>query len=282
MKIAWIGTGVMGAPMALHLAKAGHQVTVYNRSPEKARALVPFVKVAPSIEEAVKEADVVFTIVGFPSDVEAVYNALYEVVTPSTILIDMTTSSPVLAKSIATQFSTKSISVLDAPVTGGDVGARNATLSIMVGGSKTSYEIALPLLQKLGTRITYMGESGAGQYAKLTNQIAIAGAIAGVAEALTFSNYHGLDGEHMLSVITGGSAQSWQAINNGPKMLNHDRKPGFYVKHFLKDLNLALEMCGQMKLPVLSSVAAIYAKLSELGKTEEGTQVIYDYYQLFK
>lgn len=281
MKITWIGTGVMGAPMAMHLAHAGHEVTVYNRSVAKARALGDPVKITTCLEDAIQGADVIFTMVGFPQDVESVYTRILDVLTSQPIMVDMTTSSPTLAKRLAKKAALKGIDLLDAPVTGGDIGARNATLSIMVGGNASAYESILPLLQKLGTRITYMGEVGSGQYAKLANQIAIAGSIAGVAEALTFAKSHSLDGEAMLNVITGGSAQSWQAVNNGPKMLNADYRPGFFVKHFLKDLKLAVEMSSELDLPVLNTVMKTYEKLNDLGQSESGTQIIFQFYQQF-
>ena len=277
-KVAWIGTGVMGKPMALHLATAGYPVTVYNRTFEKAHALEPSVRAVATIAEAVKEADIVFSIVGYPKDVEEVYQQVFQHAKKGTILVDMTTSSPALAKELAVQAQAHGLVMMDAPVTGGDVGAINATLSIMVGGPQATYEEILPLLEKLGKRITYMGSFGAGQYAKLANQITIAGSIAGVAEALTFARAKNLDLTSMLSVITGGSASSWQAQNNGPKMISNDYRPGFFIKHFLKDLNLAIQEKGDLPLPILERVQTIYHQLVELGRADEGTQAIIEYY----
>ncbi|AMC93540.1 oxidoreductase [Erysipelothrix larvae] len=278
MKIAWIGTGVMGAPMALNLSRGGYDVVVQNRTFSKAQALEPEVKAFETIEDAVKDADVVFSIVGYPNDVENVANTVFRTCKPGTIYVDMTTSSPSLAKSLYEKGHSLGIHCVDAPVTGGDVGAINATLSIMVGGSVESYETIKPLLEKMGTTITYMGPGGSGQHAKLANQTAIAGAIAGCAEALTYAIHHGLDPHAMLAVITGGSASSWQAANNGPKMITDDMNPGFFTKHFLKDLKLASEEKGLLSLPVLQQVTQIYQSLVDLGYENDGTQCIIHHY----
>ena len=277
-KIAWIGTGVMGKPMALHLAHAGYEVTVYNRTLEKAKAMEPQVKAVATIAEAVADADIVFSIVGYPKDVEEVYDTVFQHAKQGTVLVDMTTSSPALAKTLAAQAESHHMVMLDAPVTGGDLGAINATLSIMVGGPKAQFEKILPLLEKLGKRITYMGDCGAGQYAKLANQITIAGAIAGVAEALTFAQAKNLDLTNMLAVITGGSASSWQAQINGRKMINHDYAPGFFIKHFLKDLKLVMEEKQEMKLDIVERVVRIFETLNDNGFSENGTQAIIEYY----
>lgn len=280
MKIAWIGTGVMGAPMACHLADAGHEVFAYNRTYAKAKALEPKVRAVESIEACVEDADFVFSIVGYPKDVDMVISEVLKHVKKEAIIIDMTTSSPGLALSLAQKGEEQGITILDAPVTGGDLGARNASLSIMVGGPKEAYEKVYPLLALMGKTITYMGKSGSGQHAKLANQTAIAGALAGISEALSYAKYHELDLDAMLQVITGGSASSWQAINNGPKMIKHDYAPGFFVKHFLKDLRLILEEKGALNLPVTSQVEAIFASLSEEGCDDEGTQAIIKYYEV--
>lgn len=278
MKIAWIGTGVMGKPMALHLADAGYDVICYNRTYEKAKALEPKVKVAKDIESCVKDVDIVFSIVGYPSDVKETYDEVMKHVNRNTILVDMTTSSPTLAIELEEKARKKGLYMLDAPVTGGDLGAKNATLSIMVGGSEEVYQKVLPLLKHLGKTITYMGKPGNGQHAKLANQTAIAGAIAGIAEALTYAKVKGLDQKDMLSVITGGSANSWQATNNGPKMISKDYAPGFYIKHFLKDLKLVLEEKNDLPLEVVTQVARVYQILSDQNMQDDGTQAIIAYY----
>ena len=278
MKIAWIGTGVMGKPMALHLVDAGYEVTAYNRTFDKAKSLEPKVKAVESIEACVKDADVIFSIVGYPSDVQEVYQKVMKNAKKGAICVDMTTSSPTLAIALEKEAKIRGLIMLDAPVTGGDIGAINATLSIMVGGDQKAFETILPLLNKMGKTITYMGGPGSGQHAKLANQTAIAGAISGIAEALTYAKAKGLDQTDMLKVITGGSASSWQAINNGPKMIHHDYAPGFFIKHFLKDLKLVLDEKKDLPLEVVESVTNMYEKLVERGLDDSGTQALIEYY----
>lgn len=277
-KIAWIGTGVMGNPMASHLANAGYNVHVYNRTTSKAYAMEPLVKAHETIETCVKDADVVFTIVGYPKDVEAVMLEVMDHASPNTLLVDMTTSSPSLASQLSNIAHSRGLRMLDAPVTGGDIGAINAALSIMVGGNEDDFNYVLPLLSILGKTINYMGSHGSGQHAKLANQTAIAGALAGVAEALSYAKYKGLDLHTMLNVISGGSASSWQAINNGSKMIVEDMNPGFFIKHFLKDLKLVLEEKEDLYLPIVEHVTTIYQILSDEGLSDEGTQAIIIYY----
>lgn len=276
--VAWIGTGVMGKPMALHLANAGYEVSAYNRTFEKAKAMEPKVHAFKSIEETVKNADVVFTIVGYPKDVESVYEEIMKYAKKGAILVDMTTSSPSLAVSLSKKAHEMGYEMLDAPVTGGDLGAINGTLSIMVGGNKDIYDEVYPLLEVMGKTINYMGKNGNGQHAKLANQAAIAGAISATAEALHYANYHEIDMNTMLNVIVGGSASSWQAANNGPKMIQKDYAPGFFVKHFLKDLKLILDEKGPLYLPVVENVTKMYQVLSDNGYSEDGTQAIIEYY----
>lgn len=276
--VAWIGTGVMGAPMATHLANAGYTVKAYNRTFAKAQKLEPLVSAVESVEKAVEDADIIFTIVGYPTDVENTFKEIYKHAKQGAIVVDMTTSSPTLAKNLYEEGKTKGFKVLDAPVTGGDLGAINGTLSIMVGGDKDVFEIASPLLNHMGKTINYMGNAGNGQHAKLANQAAIAGAIAGTAEALAYAKLKGLDLETMLNVIVGGSANSWQAANNGPKMIQDDKSPGFFIKHFLKDLKLILEEKEALELKIVENVVKIYEILTELNYSDYGTQAIFDYY----
>jgi 3-hydroxyisobutyrate dehydrogenase len=278
MKILWIGTGVMGTPMAKHLFEAGHEVYAYNRTPEKAKALEPDIKFCKSIESCIKHVDIVFTIVGFPKDVKETYDIILEHAKPKTILVDMTTSSPSLAIEIYKKAKAKNLDFLDAPVTGGDLGAIHGRLSIMVGGDFNIYEKVLPLFQYMGKTITYMGESGSGMYAKLVNQTVIAGNIMGIAEGLILAKSKKLDLDHMLNVIVGGSASSWQAEHNGRKMIDHDYEPGFFVKHFLKDLKLAMEEKGNLDLKVLEIATKAYDTLSKNEFNEKGTQAIIEYY----
>lgn len=276
--IAWIGTGVMGAPMASHLANHGYNVKAYNRTFSKAEKLEPLVKACHSIEEVVTDADIVFTIVGYPTDVENTFKEIFKYAKKGTILVDMTTSSPTLAKKLYEEGQTLGYEVLDAPVTGGDLGAINATLSIMAGGNKPIFDKVEPLLKVMGKTINYMGPAGNGQHAKLSNQAAIAGSIAGTAEALVYAKSKGIELQTMLDVIVGGSANSWQAANNGPKMIANDKSPGFFIKHFLKDLKLILDEKDSLRLNIVENTVKIYETLVESGYDDFGTQAIFDYY----
>ncbi|MDD2575441.1 MAG: NAD(P)-dependent oxidoreductase [Acholeplasmataceae bacterium] len=277
MKVLFIGTGVMGGPMALNLAKNNVDVTVYNRTVEKAKALEPHVKVATDLVFAAKHADIIFSIVGYPSDVKEVYETIIPHCKKGTILVDMTTSSVSLAIELNALAKQHGLEMLDAPVTGGDSGAINGTLSIMAGGDESTYHTIYPYLTYMGKTITYMGNPGSGQTMKLANQITIAGNILGIAEGLYFAKEKGLNLEDVYKVITGGSASSWQAIHNGKKMIIKDYQPGFYVKHFLKDLKLALEESKELDLPLLKLAEKAYSILSKLHN-DSGTQAIIEYY----
>lgn len=282
MKIAWIGTGVMGKPMALHLAKKGHEVTVFNRTLSKIEDMKNDCRISNSVAQCVENADVVFTIVGFPTDVREVYlgdEGILNNVKEHTIVVDMTTSSPTLAKEIYREAKKLNVYSLDAPVTGGDKGAREATLSIMVGGDKDKFENILNLLEVLGKTVTYMGEAGNGQNTKLANQMAIAGSIAGVAEALAFAHSKNIALDDVLNVINNGSASSWQGINNGPKMVANDRSAGFFIKHFIKDLRLGQDEKQDLTLNISKAVLEEYEQLLEKGYGDFGTQAIIDYYK---
>lgn len=278
MKIAWIGTGVMGNPMARHLQLAGYTVSTYNRTFEKAVVLEPLIQAKHTIEECVKDADVIFSIVGYPKDVLEVYEEVFKHAKVGAILVDMTTSSPTLARELYQKAKSLGLHMMDAPVTGGDVGAINATLSIMVGGEFDVYKTICPLLEKLGKTITYMGEAGNGQHAKLANQVVIAGNIAAIAESLIYAQSKHLDLDSMHTVITGGSASSWQAQINGRKMIQQDYAPGFYIKHFLKDLKLVMQEKEDLKLDVVERVVHIFETLNDNGYSENGTQAIIEYY----
>lgn len=282
MKIAFIGTGVMGKPMAGHLAEAGHQVTVYNRTREKALSCEFAERVADTIADAVKDAEVVFSIVGLVKDVEEVYLSPQGILANAPkgcIVCDMTTSSPSLAVKIAREAETRGVHALDAPVTGGDKGAIEGKLSIMVGGPREIYEKLLPCFKAMGSTITYMGENGNGQHAKLANQITIAGALASCAEAIRYAQTHGLDTEAMLQVINNGSAASWQSQNNGPKMLNGDYAPGFRIRHLIKDLRLGQEEKGELDLPLAAKVLHELETLEKRDLGDQGTQAIIEYYK---
>ena len=280
MKIAFIGIGVMGRSMVLNLLKAGYPVGVYSRREKSAREAVEKGAVwQNSIAECVREAGMVITMVGYPKDVEEVYfkeGGIIESAPAGAILVDMTTTSPKLAVRIYEAAGKRGLFALDAPVSGGDIGARNGTLAIMAGGEEDVFRRALPVFECMGKAIRYQGKAGSGQHTKMANQIAIAGAAAGVAEALSYAKAAGLDPAATLDAISGGSAVSWQMLNNGPKMLKRDFAPGFFIKHFIKDMSLAREEAEDrdLPLPVLSRVLDIYRALADKGLGDEGTQAI--------
>lgn len=287
MKIAWIGTGVMGESMAGHLLDAGHELYVYNRTVSKTENLVKRgAKLLTEIKDAPLNADVIFTMVGYPKDVEGVYlgnDGLITTAKEGQVFVDMTTSSPTIAKKISEEFAKVGASALDLPVTGGDIGAKNATLSIMVGGDKKVYEEkVLPLVKHLGKNITYFGEAGKGQYAKLANQIAIATTMISVAESFKFAKEVGLDLEDFFKTVSTGSGGSFSMMSYGPRILKNDFKPGFFVHHFIKDMRLALEECEKMKitLPGLEAAYKLYNELEEEIRNTNGTQAISKWYNL--
>ena len=288
MNIGFIGIGVMGKAMARNLKKAGFEVLIYARHPEKVRDLVSEgFKLYGTIKELVQDSEIVITIVGFPSDVREVYfdeDKIINNAKPGTILLDMTTSSPTLAQEIHQKAKERNIHSLDCPVTGGDLGARNGTLTIFVGGDQDIYEKVLPVLKAMGTTIAYVGGPGSGQHAKLANQIAIAGAISGVAEAVAYAWANGLDPKALVDIWASGSAGSWQMKNNAPRALNGDLAPGFFIKHFIKDMNLALSESESkgIELKVLKTVRDLYQEMAERGFADLGTQAIIDYYNKSK
>lgn len=280
MNIGFIGTGVMGSGMVRNLLKNGYAVRVYNRTPQKAQALVKDGAIfAATIEECIKDVDTVITMVGMPDDVKEVYDVIFENFNGK-IAIDMTTSSPSLAKQLFIQGQAKGISVLDAPVSGGDSGAKNGTLSIMVGGDKKAFEQAMPIFEAMGKTISYIGEAGSGQHCKMANQIAIAGCVAGVSEALNYSKTMGLDVQTVFDAISMGAAGSWQMTNNGQKMINDDLAPGFFIKHFIKDMKLAVDEADKnhLDLTILKDVLSAYEKVAARYGGDLGTQAIYKLY----
>lgn len=280
-RVAFIGTGVMGSSMAGHLMDAGYPITVYNRTYSKAEPLLARGAVwADSAGDAAEGADVVITIVGYPSDVEQVYLApggVIERARTGALCIDMTTSSPELAKRIFEAGAARGIRVLDAPVSGGDIGARNATLTIMVGGGEEDFAEAEPLLRTLGRSVVHQGSAGAGQHAKLANQVAIAGSMLATVEMLAYARAAGLDRERVLESVRAGSAASWSLENLAPRILREDYAPGFFVKHFVKDLRLALEESGRTdtSLPGLTLAKRLYELLQDEGGAELGTQALW-------
>ncbi|MEH7110738.1 NAD(P)-dependent oxidoreductase [Neobacillus niacini] len=283
--IGFIGTGVMGKSMAGHLLSAGYQLIVYSRTKEKAGELLE--KGAEWIEtpkEMAEKAHVIITMVGYPSDVEEIYlgeNGLVTNGQPGSFLIDMTTSAPSLAMKIFEAARDKGIHTIDAPVSGGDVGAKEAKLSIMVGGVKEDFESIKPILNLLGTNIVYQGAAGAGQHTKMCNQIAIASNMIGVCEAVIYAEKAGLNPESVLKSITTGAAGSWSLSNLAPRMLNGNFEPGFYIKHFIKDMKIALDEAEhmEMKVPGLALAKSLYDQLVEMGEENSGTQALYKYWK---
>ena len=280
IEVGWIGTGVMGAPMARHLLEAGHQLQVFNRTRARAEGLLEKgARWCESPGEVGAGAEVVFLMLGYPDDVRETVlgdGALLEAMRPGTLLIDMTTSLPSLAVEIADAAADREVAALDAPVSGGDVGARNATLVIMVGGAEEAFERARPLLEVLGRIVTLQGGTGSGQHTKMMNQIAIASGMIGVCEALLYAHRAGLDVEQALETIKDGAAGSWSLSNYGPRLLRGDLEPGFKIEHFLKDLGIALSEARRMNLALPGTALAeqLYVAAASHGLATKGTQAL--------
>jgi 3-hydroxyisobutyrate dehydrogenase-like beta-hydroxyacid dehydrogenase len=277
MEITWIGTGIMGAPMARRLLAAGHHMKVCNRSPEKARALTADgAVVCADPAEAAAGAEAVFIMVPDTPDVEAVAARIEPALKPGTLVIDMSTIAPAAERAIAQRFAARGADYLDAPVSGGEPGAIEGTLTIMVGGLEPAFERARPLLERLGKRVTFMGPSGAGQMTKLANQIAVSLTLEATAEALSFAAGGGLDAARVLEAIGAGAAASWQLSNLGPKILAHDYRPGFFIKLLRKDLRLVTEAARQsgLALPGLALVTSMFNTAAALGHDLDGTQAV--------
>ncbi len=283
-KIGFIGTGVMGKSMVRHLMKGGYPVHIYSRTKEKADELIGEGAVwEESVAALAAGCQVVFTIVGFPPDVEEVYlgeKGILENISSGGYVIDMTTSKPQLAMTIADQAQKKGIYALDAPVSGGDIGAREGQLSIMVGGEKEVFEIIRPLFELMGTNVVYQGVAGSGQHTKMCNQIVIAAGMMGVCEALAYADQSGLDVLTVLKSIESGAAGSWLLSNLGPRMVAGDFEPGFYVKHFIKDMTIASEAADSMNLdtPGLNLAKSLYEKLAAQSGGDDGTQALFTLY----
>jgi 3-hydroxyisobutyrate dehydrogenase len=279
--VGFIGTGIMGASMAGHLLSGGYEVHVYNRTKSRTDALISKGAVWQDTPKAVAEhCDVLITMLGYPTDVEEVYfgsSGLLEYAKANAVLVDMTTSSPSLAKRIALEAAKKGLAALDAPVSGGDVGAREARLSIMVGGEEKVFQAVLPLLALMGKNIVHQGAAGSGQFTKMCNQIAIATNMIGVSEALAYAKRAGLDQEKVLQSIATGAAGSWSLSNLGPRIINGDFAPGFYVKHFIKDIKIAIESAEELELPLpgLALARSLYEQVVAIGEENSGTQALY-------
>ncbi|UQZ84748.1 2-hydroxy-3-oxopropionate reductase [Paenibacillus konkukensis] len=282
--IGFIGTGVMGKSMAGHLMSKGYKLHVYSRTKEKAESLVAQGASWHSSPAALAPlCDVIITMVGYPRDVEEVYlgdQGVIPFAKQGALVIDMTTSSPSLAKRIEEEASKRGIWALDAPVSGGDIGAREARLSIMAGGSKEAFEQAVPVLEAMGTQIVHQGPAGSGQFTKMCNQIAIASNMMGVCEALIYAEKAGLDPSTVLKSIQSGAAGSFSLSNLAPRVINGDYAPGFYVKHFIKDMQIALDSAKEMNLdlPGLSLALSLYERLARMGEEDSGTQALFKVY----
>jgi len=271
--------------MAGHLLDAGYSVHVYNRTQSKAQDLVDRgAQWQPSPGKVAAAADVIITIVGFPADVESVYlgeDGVLAQARSGSLAIDMTTSCPNLASRIAQEAAAKGIEVLDAPVSGGDIGAREARLSIMVGGSVSGFERALPLFEIMGKNIVHQGPAGSGQHTKMCNQIAIASGMMAISEAMAYAKKSGLQPETVLKSIESGAAGSWSLTNLAPRVLKGDYAPGFFVKHFIKDMKIAIESAQAMglELPGLQLAKKLYDQLASKGCEDDGTQALFKLYE---
>jgi 3-hydroxyisobutyrate dehydrogenase len=280
MRIGWIGTGVMGQSMAGHLQQAGHTLAVFNRTRDKARGLLGAGAAWCASPRAVAEAsEVVFSMVGFPHDVEQTYLAPDGVLSAGTlprVVVDMTTSQPALARRLAKAAAACGVRSLDAPMSGGDVGARNATLAIMVGGDRSAFEEVLPLFRAMGQNIAHLGPPGAGQHTKMCNQILIAGNMIGVCEALLYAARSGLDRQAVIEIVGKGAAGSWSINNLGPRIVAGNYAPGFFVEHFIKDMGIALDEARAMglALPGLALVHQLYLAVKAQGFGRDGTQAL--------
>ena len=278
--IGWIGTGVMGISMVKHLMDNGYPATVFNRTKAKAQPAIDHGAAwADNPAQVAAKADVIFTIVGFPQDVEEVYfgeNGIFSTVRSGSILVDMTTTKPSLAKEIYAKGAGIGVKSIDAPVSGGDVGAKNGTLSIMVGGDKEDVDAIMPLLEIMGKNIVYEGPAGSGQHTKMCNQITIAGTMIGVCESLLYGHKAGLDLNVMLEAISGGAAGCWTLNNLAPRIVNRNFDPGFYVEHFVKDMEIALDEAKKMNLalPGLALVHQLYKAVEAQGHGRKGTHAL--------
>ena len=280
-RIGWIGTGIMGRPMCGHVFSGGYRTSIYNRTKSKAEKLINKGAVwCTSPEEVAKNSDIIFTILGFPEDVREVYfgkEGIFTSLKSGTVLVDMTTTEPSLSIEIYNKAKDKGVYAIDAPVSGGDVGAINAKLSIMVGGDEEIVSSIIPLLRLMGHQIVYEGGPGAGQHTKVCNQITVGGVMTGICEALLYSYKAGLDPDTMIKTVCAGAASTWLMENLGPRIIDNDFKPGFFVEHFIKDLGIAIAECKRMNLdlPGLNLSMELYEKTRDLGYGKLGTQALF-------
>jgi 3-hydroxyisobutyrate dehydrogenase len=279
--VGWIGTGVMGVAMCGHLLNSGFNVVVFNRTRSKAQPLIDAGATwASSPGDVAAVSEIVFTMVGFPGDVREVYFGAAGIMNrarPGSVLVDMTTTEPTLARELYVAAGRRGVAAVDAPVSGGDVGARNATLSVMVGGDEAAVERVMPLLRLMGRTIVSQGGPGSGQHAKMCNQIVIAGTMIGVCESMVYGYRAGLDMERVLQSINGGAAGCWTLNNLAPRIIRRDFEPGFYADHFVKDLGIALDEAGRMglELPGLALARRLYERVQAQGHGAKGTQALF-------
>ncbi len=280
-RIGWIGTGVMGRSMCGHLLAQGYSAHVFNRTKSRTDDLVAKGAVwSNTPKELAAESDIIFTIVGFPSDVREVIlgsDGVLAGAKPGSIIVDMTTSEPSLAVEITSAAKAKGVGSLDAPVSGGDIGAKNSALSIMVGGDQATFDAVMPCFQAMGKIIKLQGGPGAGQHTKMVNQVLIAGNMVGVCEAMLYATYSGLDPLKVIESVGSGAAGSWSVNNLGPKIVQGDFNPGFFVEHFVKDMGIALAESRKMGLvmPGLALVEQLYQSVMALGHRRLGTQALF-------
>ena len=279
-RIGFIGLGLMGSGMSMNLLKAGFPLTVWNRTKSKMKPLTDAgAKGAGSPKEVAEASDIVVCIVTDSPDVEEVLlgpeGAIHRA-RPGAIVIDMSTISPSVTRRVAEELGEKGVKMLDAPVSGGAIGARDGTLSIMVGGDEAVFEECLPVFEAMGRTVTHVGGNGMGQTVKLVNQILVGTTMLGVAEALMFAKKSGVDLEKCHQAVSGGAAGSWQLTNNGARLLRGDHEPGFKVKDYLKDLRLIMEAAAEMKMPLVetSVVHQMFRSLEAEGLTQKGTQAV--------
>lgn len=280
MRIGFIGTGVMGKSIVKHFLAKGHEVMVYNRTKSKTDELVAQGAIwQETPAEVTNASEIIFSMVGYPSDVEEIYygaNGIFSVEVKDKILVDLTTSTPTLAEKIYQTAKKEGAAALDAPVSGGDLGAQNGTLSIMVGGDQAVYDSVVPLFDIMGKSYSLQGKAGAGQHTKMANQIMIAGTMTGMTEMLVYAKAANLDVEKVLETLAGGAAQNWSMSNYAPRILKADYSPGFFVKHFIKDLKIALDEAEKMhlNLPATKLATELYERLADQGFDNDGTQAL--------
>ncbi|MEQ7246040.1 NAD(P)-dependent oxidoreductase [Enterococcus avium] len=280
MRIGFIGTGVMGKSIVKHFLAKGHEVMVYNRTKSKTDELVAQGAIwQETPAEVTNASEIFFSMVGYPSDVEEIYygaNGIFSVEVKDKILVDLTTSTPTLAEKIYQTAKKEGAVALDAPVSGGDLGAQNGTLSIMVGGDQAVYDSVVPLFDIMGKSYSLQGKAGAGQHTKMANQIMIAGTMTGMTEMLVYAKAANLDVEKVLETLGGGAAQNWSMSNYAPRILKADYSPGFFVKHFIKDLKIALDEAEKMhlNLPATKLATELYERLADQGFDNDGTQAL--------